>query len=129
MTQIIVYLILALTSQNSVNEIGFGNGGGFTGAVHAYVLLNNGNLYEENVYTDERVFIEKIDSVQLNNIFSEVKNSNLNLLTLNKPGNTYKYIYFNTSKGRNSLVWSGKSENKSLNLLYTRLMDLHKTTK
>ncbi|GLR19263.1 hypothetical protein GCM10007940_38790 [Portibacter lacus] len=111
-------------NQSQIEEIGFGNGGGFTGAVTSYVLTKDGNLFSENAFTEERSLIKKIDTSVVDDLFQFAESSDLLSFRINKPGNTYKYVDFNIAGTHLKSVWTGKSENKSLNLLYAQLKDL-----
>lgn len=104
-------LISPVLSQNKVDtypgvKIYFGYGGGFTGLVYTYVLLENGDLYQKKPYTDtEFEFLTKTPE-QADSIFKNYSFLGIDTLQLSEPGNTYNYITVITPDKEKKLVWS-----------------------
>ena len=122
-------LILSLimySVQVETAEISFGNGGGFSGISHNYTLDRHGNLYEV-IFTEDRTLLKKIDKEKTEALFALVEEGKLRDITHHKPGNTYKYISLKDGIGSHKLVWSGISENNTLNLIYKHLNALRKS--
>lgn len=105
----------------------FGRGGGFTGMVTTYALLQNGDLYKKNSIGDQDFeHILKIDSTETKSIFTNYSFLGIDTMQLSEPGNTYSFI---SMKHKNSdlmkLVWSKSiSLPGNLKTFYDQLMKL-----
>lgn len=90
----------------------FGNGGGFTGAVHSYLLAQNGNLYrmESAAAADSKaVFIKQVRRCHTKQIFRYAVKNNLTTLQYSDPGNMYAFITIQVDRHSNTLTWKNKS--------------------
>jgi hypothetical protein len=126
MLHIFILLLLATFQQES-KEIHFGHGGGFSGIVYHYVLDETGQLFKTDAFSDESTLIKKIDTQVVKELFLSIEEDRLDQFTINQPGNTYKFIEIHQNGVVNKMVWNGKSENNSLNLLYTQLNTILKS--
>jgi hypothetical protein len=108
---------------SEVQYISFGNGGGFTGAVSAYFLTQDGSIFK-----DENGTLMKIKSVgknTANQSFSNMVNLGLDNKALNTPGNRYYFIEFKKDNKTNRLVWSSEADRKENHfLMYDMLNSL-----
>jgi hypothetical protein len=93
------FLILSLGSSCSkkmaadkmpANRIEFGHGGGFTGAVTTYVLLNNGRMYQELMERNEYNKLRRISKDEATTLFEECEK--LRTLKTDSPGNMYYFV-------------------------------------
>src|SRR2546423_14715810 len=80
-----------LASQTIVENIQFGSGGGFTGRVTAYSLMQNGELKFSNTENDS--VLKKIDSLTVQRIFEKAKI--LSGYEYNRPENMYAFLEIN----------------------------------
>ena len=71
-------------------RIEFGNGGGFTGAVTTYYLLEDGKIYEETADKTAYTRINKIGKDEAKNLFADCEK--LNTLRTDAPGNLYYFV-------------------------------------
>jgi hypothetical protein len=105
----------------------FGHGGGFTGLVTTYALLQNGDLYRKKSFGDQNMeYITKADSAETKSIFINYSFLGIDTMQLSEPGNTY---YFISMKHKNTevrkLVWSRSlSLPGNLKTFYDQLMKL-----
>ena len=110
-------------------QIIFGQGGGFTGQVTEYTLLENGQLFAG---TNQEGFVDELKSLDKNlvkQIFGTCNNLGFDTLALDKPGN--QYYYFITKEGDkiNKIQWAAGEKDlpKELNVLFGNLKNLTKT--
>lgn len=93
-----ILFVLLLSSCNKklaldkmpTTRLEFGNGGGFTGAVNTYYLLENGKIYEE---TADKKAYQRINSMakdEATNLFAECQK--LMTLRTDAPGNIYYFV-------------------------------------
>ncbi len=99
-------------------QIEFGSAGGFAGTVNSYSLLENGKLYKNNAFTDSSTFLIDVDIDLVQQIFSNYDVLNLSSIDINEPGNLYKFVTYKSEGQEHKMVWTGKSEDKNLNLFY-----------
>ena len=109
-------------------QLSFGSGGGFTGAVDEFTLLSNGQLFYKNgeVYKE----LGKLKENQALQIFENYKMLKMDKRIMNDPGNMYYFIKRKTPDTFHKAVW-GKSPNvdKRITIFYTNLMRLVKPVK
>ena len=118
---LLYFILLFLPTQEEHKEIHFGNGGGFSGMVYHYVLDESGNVYQFNTFSEEKTPLRKIEVEVVDSLWETIDNEKLDEININKPGNMYKFVTFERNGEIHKLVWNGKSENNSLNLLYKEL--------
>ena len=71
-------------------QIRFGSGGGFTGGVTEYCVLNSGKLYMRKAFEDTEKL--KASLQDITTCFEECENIGFKAIDFNKPGNTYSFI-------------------------------------
>jgi hypothetical protein len=81
------------------NQIVFGSGGGISGAVSEYALLEDGRLLEKDRNADTYKRVADIGRDKAQQYFNNVKTFDLYTLKFNEPGNIYHFITVK-SKGR-----------------------------
>ena len=92
------FLIFSLFSCNKkmtaekmpANRIEFGHGGGFTGAVTTYVLLNNGRIYQELMEQNQYNKLRRITKDEAADLYAECEK--LRTLKTDSPGNMYYFV-------------------------------------
>jgi len=90
-------------SQNAY--ISFGNGGGFTGAVSEYFLVENGKLYRnEGGKYEEVAVIPQKKTKQMFNLYHSL---NLDKIFLDDPANRYYFISYKNGGESHRIVWGG----------------------
>ena len=88
-----------------ITRITFGEGGGFTGAVTEYCLLENGQLFSKTHFTNPFSAFKKIKKKRAKALFNDLNNLNIDNLTLSSPGDKYYFIGYETPKGIDKITW------------------------
>ena len=122
-----IYSLLLLIMLNScrsskieidsgIQEINFGNGGGFTGELKTFKLTADCKLFEKEKEL-KKVVPKK--TLQLFNQAKELKN-----LNFNGPENTYLFIEIKTKEKTKRIVWAygSKTVDKKVIELYNDLL-------
>ncbi|MBS1557822.1 MAG: hypothetical protein JST69_03765 [Bacteroidetes bacterium] len=100
------FLIIILVSsclsgkinQTEIEQVKFGSGGGFTGAVKTYTLTADGRLLDES---------KELKKINLNQTLEYFNKANeLRNYTFNHPDNVYSFIEIKTKEKTNRIVWS-----------------------
>lgn len=105
-----------IATKTGIEEIHFGNGGGFTGEVKTYTLTSECKL----IQNDKE--LKKIDSKITFEIFNSAKH--LKDYQHNNPDNMYSFIELKTKEKTNRIVWSYNSTDidKKVTELYDKLI-------
>jgi len=111
MNKLSIVLLLLITScltnkdvaRTNVQEIKFGNGGGFTGKLTTYSLAQNGVFEKDNI---------KIKTIKLKETLALYEDAkNLKDYNFNDPENVYSFIEIKTKTKTNKIVWHTGSKN------------------
>lgn len=110
-------------------QIIFGQGGGFSGQVVEYTLLENGQLFagtNQEGFVDE---LKSLDKNQVKQIFGMCKKYGFESLELDNPGNQYYYFITKEGDKKNKIQWAtGEKElPEELRILFGNLKNLTKT--
>ncbi len=91
-------------------QITFGSGGGFTGAVTNYTLLENGQLFKRSSLNKEFLALHKIKSDVVEQMFKNYEFLKIGEETINDPGNLYYFIQFkDKDKKEHKITWNDQS--------------------
>jgi hypothetical protein len=123
---ILLFVILnsCMTSKiafkTGIEEISFGNSGGFTGEVKTYKLTADCKLFEKETE------LKKVESKKTFELFTQAKE--LKDLNFNEPENMYSFIEIKTKEKTNKIVWAFGSTtvNKKVIALYNNLISTTK---
>lgn len=86
--------------------IRFGQGGGFSGAVTEFVLLDDGRLFQKPWRDTSVVFMVRWEKKFTDQIFNNYKTLDLKNLTYNEPGDLYYFIdYQSGDNPHHRIVW------------------------
>ena len=89
-------------------QIVFGHGGGFTGKVHEYALLENGYILRIEKDSATQRIVEKIGKKKAATYFATVDSMRLHTWLYDVPGNIYHYVILKREgKKDNKIVWDG----------------------
>ncbi|MDZ4708094.1 MAG: hypothetical protein SH818_06785 [Saprospiraceae bacterium] len=101
----------------------FGQGGGFTGAVTTYALLDNGRLFKKNSLTQpEFLYIGKLNKSDTHQLFNNYTFLGLPSMHSGEPGNIYHFIEYVLKNNSHKLTWGGPSPvPENLALFYSLL--------
>jgi len=111
--------------------IEFGSGGGFTGKVSHYTLMDNGQIF---MNADKEGFVDavtKIDKAEVKQVFDNYDSMNFIALKCNDPGNMYHFITMKHQDLTHKLMWGGNSLEipKELEVFHAILMKKVKLNK
>lgn len=108
-------------------QIIFGNGGGFSGAVVEYTLLSNGQLFKKNKMDNGQTEIAVIDKNKTTQFFEIYKLLKMDKRILNDPGNMTYFIKRRTPDTFHKSVWGGyKTVDKRITIFFANLMTMVK---
>jgi hypothetical protein len=85
--------------------ITFGSGGGFTGQVQEYVLLENGQLFHRARIGGELKELEVVKKKEARACFEKARLIPWQELGAGEPGNLYHYIEYKTSEKTQKYTW------------------------
>lgn len=105
-----------ISVKTGIEEISFGNGGGFTGEIKTYKLTADCKLFEKEIE------LKKIESKKTLELFNQAKE--LKDLNFNEPENIYSFIEIKTKEKTNRIVWAYSSTkvDKKVIELYNELL-------
>jgi len=87
----------------------FGNGGGFTGAESAYVLLDNGQLFitthANNKLTTTYTRLKKLSDKITRQLFSKAAELQIEQSAFSHPGNMYYFIGLKSKQITHRITW------------------------
>ena len=86
-------------------QIRFGSGGGFTGVITEYVLLENGQLFKKVSTSDDYEVLPKLKKNRTKQIFNNYHFLNLQTIEFNQPGNLYHFIQFKNKNEEHRITW------------------------
>ncbi|MEO0469007.1 MAG: hypothetical protein AAF206_05260 [Bacteroidota bacterium] len=134
---ILSLLCFSCKSQEYVAErpqIQFGTGGGFTGWVTTYYLMDNGQLYVKKHESETYESVKKVDKATVKKVFAFVAEHKLGQKNFRQPDNMYQFITFqleeNAEEGPVRVVWSegNKLIDQNMKDLYGMLSELTQIT-
>lgn len=83
----------------------FGRGGGITGEVNTYTLLENGQLFHNNSLTADYKELNSIDKKQAKSAFEKMATLKLSEIDFNHPGNMYYFIEEVDGDKKHRVTW------------------------
>lgn len=83
----------------------FGRGGGITGEVTSYTLLENGQLFYTNTLTKEQKQIKSVPKKEAAAYFLKMKELQLSEMEFNHPGNLYYFIEEVQGDEKHRVTW------------------------
>lgn len=89
----------------AADHIVFGSGGGFTGAVTAYYILPDGQLFKVDGLQKDTTVLEPLKRKHTKKIFKVIQGLNLGKLAINEPGNLYYFIRQSTTDSLQEATW------------------------
>lgn len=96
------------TDKMPATQIVFGHGGGFTGMVHEYALLENGYIVRIQKDSATQRIVKKIGKKKAATYFARVDSMRLHTWLYDVPGNIYHYVILKREgKKDNKIVWDG----------------------
>ena len=90
-------------------QIIFGSGGGITGSVTEYVLLENGAIFSKQGIQGEFKTLLKADKAITSQLFNNIDFLELKDVQVNQHGNRYHYVTLKNNSEEHQIMW-GNSE-------------------
>ncbi|MBT8191623.1 MAG: hypothetical protein HKN67_13390 [Saprospiraceae bacterium] len=120
---------LHIPAEYKGDQVIFGKGGGFTGRVNAYSLLDNGNLFSNPGDSLGVKYIGRIKQSKADQIFKTYTDLGLDKQKMNSPGNMYSFIEMHINSEKNKVQWGSNRENPTpeMKQFFTNLMHIVKT--
>ena len=87
-------------------QIIFGSGGGITGAVSEYALLENGAVFSKKGINANYEALTKADKALTSQLFKNIEVLQLKDIQMNNPGNRYYYVTLKDKSGEHQITWS-----------------------
>lgn len=112
-------------------QIHFGSGGGFTGDVKTYSLLENGQIFGKTSRGgDSWSALPRTSIKEAKLLFQQYNDKKFAELQHDNPGNIYKFITFKSNDLEHVICWGGnkKKINEAVELYYRSLIELVKHT-
>jgi len=97
-----------MLDQYSGTSIVFGDGGGFTGLVNEYKLTTDGRIILLKNMTGDTVTVATLNKKATANIYSKLKESGIDTLSFNHPGNKYYFIGKEKNNKTAKIVWGNR---------------------
>ncbi len=86
-------------------KIYFGNGGGFSGKLNEFCMLDNGEVYQINPSSRE-ADIRKVSSrSDAKNLFKKLNSMDLQQYPYDKPGNMFYWMKYHSKTDTTYLIW------------------------
>ncbi len=104
-------------------KIVFGDGGGFSGYVNRFYLLDNGYLYKKMHRDTGYIMIADLEQDVARQLLGQWGSMGFDKIKLNKPGNAYHFMEFYEEGKRHRIVWDpyDRSNASELNKYYKLL--------
>lgn len=109
-------------------QLRFGNGGGFTGAVTTYTLLQNGQLFRNNSFDNITLQLGLLNVKEAKALFKEATALELAEKQVNKPSNIYYFITLQDKKMNATYTWGDPefTADHTIQAFYKKLTDITK---
>jgi hypothetical protein len=93
------------------SQIIFGNGGGFTGEIKEYHLLNDGRIVYKGLSDTIYNVVSRIGKSKATACFEDCKKMKLNTMKFSEPGNRYYFIAVKEAgQPENRIVWGDNEQ-------------------
>lgn len=89
-------------------QIVFGKGGGVSGEITEYILLENGQVFRSSSFSGKMVELRKIEKKQARQFFEQIAGLQLDKEKFDHPGNMYYFITYKTPDNPGKVVWGNR---------------------
>ncbi len=86
-------------------QVLFGSGGGFTGEVTEYILLDNGQLFKKSSLKNTMTEMGQIKQKEAKQLMKEVEKLNLEKTKVSEPGNMYYFVCIKNGDTEHKTTW------------------------
>lgn len=113
----------------SGQELHFGQGGGFTGAVTYFVLLDDGRLYQRAMQDSTYTLLDTWDDKFVKQMFNNYKSFELDKVVFYEPGDIYYFIQHKSGDAPMHRIAWGRPGTKPDEIIIRYYNLLYKSTK
>ncbi len=89
-------------------KILFGRGGGFSGVETTYILLENGQFWQQEGIASSPVALPSVPRSQAGSLFDKAEAHFFGEVSLNDLGNTYSFVGLEMKDRRSRIAWTGE---------------------
>jgi len=109
-------------------KIFFGNGGGFTGKLNEFCILDNGDVFSINPSSREATLRHSAGKSVAKSLFKNVHELELRKYPYSQPGNMYYWLKYHSEADTCYLIWGdeGLAVDERVSNLYEQLVALTK---
>lgn len=117
--------------QYTENKVYFGNGGGFTGELREFCLLENGDVFQINPSSRQATLRNSKGKSMAKSIFKNMDQMDLKKYTYDQPGNLYYWMKYHTASDSTYLIWghSDMEVEEEVVHMYEQLVEMTKKSK
>ena len=92
-------------------QIIFGDGGGFSGVVTQFILLENGQFFKKTSLKEGHEELEPLKKKQAKEIYERLANLRLHKFDINHPGNLYYFLRTTDEELDHTITWGAGDYN------------------
>jgi len=109
-------------------KIYFGGGGGFTGELKEYCLLESGDLFKINPSSRAAALSNNIKKSAAKKILNQIKAANFQDYNYDQPGNMFYWMKHQTKADSSYLIWGHPNieVDEEISSIYKQLISLTK---
>jgi hypothetical protein len=98
----------ALPAQDKGEQLHFGQGGGFTGALTYYILLDDGRIFSRGADSTD-TYLTTLERPLTRQLFAHYRQVGLDKQQFNEPGNLYRFLELHVDGARvNRMTWGAE---------------------
>jgi hypothetical protein len=98
----------AVPAQDKGEQLHFGQGGGFTGAVTYYILLDDGRMFSRTADSTD-IYLTTLAKPLTRQLFSHYRLVGLDKQSFNEPGNLYRFLELHAGGALvNRMTWGAE---------------------
>ncbi len=98
----------AAPAKDTGEQLHFGQGGGFTGALTYYILLDDGRIFSRTGDSTD-TYLTTLDKPLTRQLFSHYRLVGLDKQQFNEPGNMYRFLELHVDGTRvNRMMWGAE---------------------
>ncbi len=94
-------------------QLVFGRGGGISGEVTTYIVLENGQVFYNNSLTKENSEIKSLSKKEATSCFQKMDSLKLSEMSFDHPGNMYYFLEEVNGEERHRVTWGSNDHEVS----------------
>jgi len=106
----LIVLVSCKSQQYTINDLPntqliFGSGGGISGEITTYILLENGQVFYKNSLTKENKELESLSKKDAASCFQKMEVLKLSEMNFDHPGNRYYFLEEVNGDDKHRVTW------------------------